>query len=65
MINEPNKDIPIFKKKIKDLLKGVHYTDKLLILEPLCAEFRQKSSVRISKETNKFVTSKKLSKDVG
>lgn len=47
------KDVPIKKKQIKDLLKGMSWAERLLVLEPLAEECRKKSRAEVYKGDKK------------
>lgn len=44
------KDVPIKKKQIKDILRGLTWAEKLKVLEPLCETCRRKSRQEVYKE---------------
>ena len=45
-----NKNLPIIKKQIQELLKELPAIDKLNILEPLCEKYRKDSRKDVEKD---------------
>lgn len=41
------KDVPIKKKQVKEILRGLTWAEKLMVLEPLADYCRQKSRAEV------------------